>query len=121
MEYVEGDYSDTQKLIEEVKITRRLDWDSYKNGIIYDIRQVGGLPEYKGEPYLDSDGDGMPDEWEIKYGLNPFDPSDANLDCNGDGYTNIEKFINGIDPTKKVNWKDLKNNIDPLEEADSLY
>ena len=25
----------------------------------------------------DTDGDGMPDGWEIKYGLNPLDPADA--------------------------------------------
>ena len=49
-----------------------------------------------------------------KYKLNPKDPSDANGDLNGDGYTNIEKYINGIDPTKKVDWTDLKNNHDTL-------
>ena len=76
---------------------RRLPADSYKQGIITDIRQVGGLPEYKGEPIVDSDGDGMPDAWEIANGLNPNDPSDAVKDCNGDGYTNIEKYINGMD------------------------
>lgn len=59
----------------------------------------------------------MPDVWEKKYGLNPNDPSDASLDCNGDGYTNIEKYINGLDPKKKINWKDLKNNYCRLDEA----
>ncbi len=93
---------------------RRLPKDSYKQGIITDIAQVGGYPEYKGVPYKDSDNDGMPDAWEIKYKLNPNDPSDAVKDCNGDGYTNIEKYINGIDPTKKVDWKDPKNNYDTL-------
>ena len=34
----------------------------------------------------------MPDEWEIANGLNPNDPSDANKDCTGDGYTNIENY-----------------------------
>lgn len=96
---------------------RRLPKDSYKIGIITDIRQVGGYPEYKGTPYKDSDNDGMPDVWEKKYGLNPNDPSDASLDCNGDGYTNIEKYINGLDPKKKINWKDLKNNYCRLDEA----
>ena len=40
---------------------------------------------------VDTDGDGMPDAWEVRYGLNPNDPGDAVKDCNGDGYTNIEK------------------------------
>lgn len=100
---------------------RRLPADSYKYGIITDISQVGGYPEYKGEPYIDSDGDGMPDWWEIKYGLNPNDPSDANGDLNGDGYTNIEKFINGIDPTIKIDWTDLKYNYDTLQEKGNLH
>ena len=93
---------------------RRLPPDSYKKGIIYDISQVGGYPEYKGEPYKDSDSDGMPDDWEMKYKLNPHDAADAVMDCNGDGYTNIEKFIHGIDPSKKVDWTDPKNNVDTL-------
>lgn len=99
---------------------RKLPKDSYKMGIITDISQVGGYPEYKGKAYKDSDGDGMPDAWEKKYGLNPNDPSDANGDINGDGYTNIEKYINGIDPTKKVDWKDSKNNDDTLKGKTSL-
>ena len=99
---------------------RRQSPDSYKQGIITDISQVGGYPQYKGKPYKDSDGDGMPDAWEIKYGLNPHDASDANGDLSGDGYTNIEKYINGIDPTKKVDWKDAKNNHDTLVGKKSL-
>ena len=55
---------------------RRLPKDSYKKGIITDIRQIGGYPEYKGESYVDTDKDGMPDAWEKKYGLNPNDASD---------------------------------------------
>lgn len=101
-------------------VKRRLPADSYKQGIITDIRQVGGLPEYKGEAVVDSDGDGMPDAWEIANGLNPNDPADANMDCNGDGYTNIEKYINGIDTRKKVDWTDLKNNYDTLSKRKSL-
>lgn len=101
-------------------VKRRLPADSYKLGIITDIRQVGGLPEYKGESYKDSDGDGMPDAWETANGLNPNDPTDAVKDCNGDGYTNIEKFINGIDSKKKVDWTDLKNNHDTLSKRKSL-
>lgn len=63
---------------------------------------------------MDTDGDGMPDEWEKANGLNPNDASDANGDCNGDGYTNIEKYINGIPTSTKVDWRDLNNNYDTL-------
>lgn len=45
---------------------------------------------------VDSDHDGMPDNWETAHGLNPHDPSDANGDCNGDGYTNLEKYLNSL-------------------------
>ena len=76
---------------------RRQPKDSWTVGIITDIQQLGGLPVYKKwKPYTDTDYDGMPDEWEKAHGLNPRDASDANGDFNGDGYTNIEKYINGI-------------------------
>ena len=88
---------------------------TYKDGIITDISQVGGYPEYNGTPYKDADNDGMPDKWEIKVGLDPKDPDDAIGDLNGDGYTNIEKFIYGIDVNKKIDWKNPRNNSDPLE------
>jgi len=95
-------------------IKRRLPADSYKKGIITHPDQVGGYPNYKGKAYKDSDNDGIPDAWEKKYGLNPNDASDANGDLNGDGYTNIEKYFNGIDPTKKVDWTNLDNNKETL-------
>ena len=100
---------------------RRLAKDSYKQGIITDPRQMGGYPEYRAwQPYKDSDMDGMPDEWELRWGLNPNDPSDANGDCNGDGYTNIEKYINGISPATRVDWRNLNNNYDTLAEKGHL-
>jgi hypothetical protein len=40
--------------------------------------------------------DGMPDAWETKYGLDPNDPSDVTGGFDHTGYTNIEKYINGI-------------------------
>ena len=45
---------------------------------------------------VDSDHDGIPDDWEKAHGLNPHDPSDANQDVNGDGYTNLEKYLNSL-------------------------
>lgn len=101
-------------------IKRRLPADSYKLGIITDIRQVGGMPEYNGTAVADTDGDGMPDAWEKRNGLDPNNPADATLDCNGDGYTNIEKYINGIDTRKKVDWTRWENNYDTLAKRKSL-
>ena len=61
--------------------------------------QVGGLPSIAGgTPYVDSDHDGMPDAWETRYSLNPNSASDGSADADGDGYTNIEEFLNGGDP-----------------------
>ena len=102
-------------------VKRRLPADSYKKGIITNVNQVGGYPEYKGTPYKDTDSDGMPDWWEEKHGLNPNDPADTHGDINGDGYTNIEKFINGIDPETKVDWRNLQFNFDTLREKGHLH
>lgn len=83
-------------------------------GIITHPAQVGGYPDYKGTPYPDTDRDGLPDDWEKKHGLNPNDASDASSDRNNDGYTNIEDFINGLDPRgRKLDWTDLNYNVDP--------
>jgi hypothetical protein len=82
-------------------------------GIITDVSQVGGYPEYKGEPYADGDKDGLPDAWETEYGLNSHDAADNTTDLDGDGYTNVEELINGTDPRQKVDYRDLKNNMDP--------
>jgi len=87
--------------------------DLVQLGFITNPSEVGGYPEYRGTPYVDSDGDGIPDDWEIAHGLNPHDPSDATKDMNGDGYTNIEKFLYGLDPrAPKTDWTDLRNNIE---------
>ena len=100
---------------------RRLGNDSYKQGIITDPRQMGGYPQYSDwKPYTDTDLDGMPDEWERRNGLNPTDPADANGDLNGDGYTNIEKYINAIPTQGRVDWRNLNNNHDTLAEKKRL-
>lgn len=82
-------------------IKRRLPADSYKQGIISDISQVGGYPEYKGSPYQDSDNDGIPDTWEIKNGLNAKDASDAGK-ISKNGYSNIENYLNSLTDIKNV-------------------
>ena len=83
-------------------------------GFITNPAQVGGYPEYKGEPYADADADGLPDTWESAHGLDPANSADATTDLNGDGYANIEDFINGLDPrAPKTDWTNLANNVDP--------
>jgi pectate lyase len=47
-----------------------------------------------GTPYPDTDHDGMSDTWETAQGLNP-NTNDSAGDNDGDGYTNIEEFLNG--------------------------
>jgi len=68
-------------------------------GIIDHPSEVGGwLNIPPAEPCEDSDHDGMPELWEQKFGFNPVDPSDGSTDADGDGYTNVEEFLNGTDP-----------------------
>jgi hypothetical protein len=40
----------------------------------------------------DTDGDGMPDGWEVQHGFNPLDPEDAHGDLDVDGYTNLQEY-----------------------------
>jgi hypothetical protein len=68
----------------------------YPHGTSYEISrhawpQLNSLP-----PPKDSDGDGMPDEWEIKNGLNPNDAGDASKKSLHKFYTNIEVYINRL-------------------------
>ena len=46
----------------------------------------------------DADGDGMPTEWEIRYGLDP-SIDDSGLDPDGDGYSNLEEYVCVTVPT----------------------
>ena len=62
---------------------------------------------------LDSDSDGMPDEWETKYGLDPKDSSDASSDRDNDGVTALDEFLAGTIPSGSLD-------IDGNEKYDAL-
>jgi hypothetical protein len=88
---------------------------TYRDGIVNSQMQVGGWPELNSIPAQeDTDHDGIPDWWEQKYGLHPNNPSDASKDLTGDGYTNLEKYLDGIDPTERIDWADPNSNRNTL-------
>ena len=84
------------------------------NGIITDISQIGGWPDYRGEPVKDLCPDGIPLSWKVKYHLDTNDTGLAQKDLEGDGYTVMDKYLDGLDPTKKTDWNDPRNNVNTL-------
>jgi len=66
-------------------------------GIIDSQEDVGGWPKLFSAPATaDRDHDGMPDQWETDNGLDPDNPADRNGDNDGNGYTNLEEYLNSI-------------------------
>lgn len=90
----EGVYKTKKKVADQSKVT----------GIIDSQNDVGGWPELRSAPAPeDADHDGMPDEWETAKGLDPSNAADGNKvaadgsnDQDGDGYTNLERYLNEI-------------------------
>ena len=83
-----------------------------------DVHDAAGSPNYPWPAYatanvpIDSDHDGLPDWWELAKGLNPNsapgDFSDSNGDPDGDGYSNLEDYLNWlaaihVDGTRNTN------------------
>lgn len=89
------------RVVEEVR-TGTATYGRESDGIIDTQADVGGWPELRqGIPGTDGDRDGMPDSWEVKYGLDPADASDAVAMAPGPGYTNLENYLNTL-----VVWDD---------------
>jgi pectate lyase len=74
------------------------------NGIITTPRDVGRWPNLQSGPVpVDSDHDGMPDEWETAHGLDPSNKDDGDkTNLSAEGYTNLEMYLNELagDPVK---------------------
>jgi pectate lyase len=107
---VKGNVGNTH-YVDEAGIFRRRPIDAALERVLNDARNgegqsdlgdyistpndVGGYPPIiAGTPYTDTDNDGMGDQWESNNGLDPTDPTDAYGDMDGDGYLNIEEFLN---------------------------
>lgn len=63
-----------------------------------EVCPICGMKQHVVKVEADSDKDGLPNDWEKKYGLNPNDPADAQLDADDDGFTNLEEFTAKTDP-----------------------
>ena len=94
------------------------------NGLL----QVFGVDAIETASYLpDSDGDTMPDDWEINNGLDPLNDSDGTADLDNDGLTNAEEYLNNTDPNDPDTddggapdgWE-VDNGFNPLDGADDI-
>ncbi|MHC4084938.1 MAG: right-handed parallel beta-helix repeat-containing protein [Planctomycetota bacterium] len=98
---------------------------------INDVNNTGtGTPDYTDigayECGYDSDIDGMPDWWEIRYGLDPAYSDDAALDADSDDLSNLNEYLAGTDPTDTDSDDDgmpdgweVDNDFDPLDSSDA--
>lgn len=117
----------------DLRIIEQLASLGTKGAFIANEQDVGGIGTLAGaDAPADSDGDGMPDEWEKANGTDP-DKADANGDADGNGYTNIEDYVNSLahksdyimypqavtatlkDPTTVVlTWKNAEEGADKI-------
>lgn len=90
-----------QRVLEEVRTGKTTYKGSVSGlpGLPDSQEDVGGwddYPEVHRPADWDADGDGMPGEWEVSQGLDPDDASDVAADADGDGYTNLEDYLNSL-------------------------
>lgn len=84
------------RIVEEVRSGKSM-MGSLHNGLIDSQNDVGGWPDLKsGVLPKDTDGDGIPDQWEQKNKLNPHNPSDAGLLSSAGPYTHLEVYLNSL-------------------------
>lgn len=82
--------------IHDKRIIEQLTSLGKKGAFIDNEQNVGGIGNVAGGPKIkDTDNDGMADEWETENGLNAT-KNDANDYTMGNGYTNIENYVNSL-------------------------
>ena len=82
--------------VHDKRILEQLTSLGKKGSFITNEDDIGGIGNVANGPKpQDTDNDGMPDEWENENGLNP-NVNDANEYTLGDGYTNIEHYVNSL-------------------------
>jgi hypothetical protein len=85
-----------KRIIEEAK-TGKSAGGKEQNGIIDSQKDVGGWPVLKSEAApTDKDADGIPDDWEVNYKLNPADSADGARYILSKSYTNLEVYLNEL-------------------------
>ncbi len=105
-------HNEHRRIVERVSPEYELpDW--WRTGRIDNQVEVGGLPEIESvivPEWIDSNRNGIPDWWEAKHGLDSSDPDIANMDSNGNGYTNLEDYLNDLEAIEKTHgmthWAD---------------
>jgi len=89
--------------------------------IIDSQEDVGGWPRLRtAAPAKDADLDGMPDRWERRHNLDAQDAADSSADADGDGYTNIEEYLNDTDPRARDDVEPTFRLADILAQIDTL-
>ena len=80
---------------DEVDLRVLMDVMKKTGGLIDDEDEVGKLARIACRcGSRRPDNDGMPNDWELAMGLDPNDKNDGVLDRTGDGYTNLEEYLN---------------------------
>ncbi len=95
----------------------------YRIGFFDSQNSLSFNPQY---PPLDEDGDGLYDNWETYYGLNPGNPDDASVDQDDDFLTAMEEFELGTSPDKEdtdgdgiPDGAEFAYNLSPLDPSDA--